>query len=83
MAGMQGGISTGVSGLNADGTQKTNRPVIDEASSHWFVEGTDTGIVADNKNTSLSYVDVDGNWCVYGAGFGDGLGGNTRAFSES
>lgn len=32
---------------------------------------------------SLSYVDVDGNWCVYGAGFGDGLGGNTRAFSES
>lgn len=81
MAGMQGGISTGISGLNADGTQKTNRPVIDETTGHWFVDGTDTGITADINNTSLSYVDVDGNWCVYGAGFGDGLGSNTRSFS--
>ena len=81
MAGMQGGISTGISGLNADGTQKTNRPVIDETTGHWFVDGTDTGITADVNNTSLSYVDIDGNWCVYGAGFGDGLGSNTRSFS--
>ncbi|WP_407384848.1 dockerin type I repeat-containing protein [Ruminococcus sp.] len=81
MAGMQGGISTGISGRNEDGTQKTNTPVIDETTGHWFIDGKDTGIAADVNNTSLSYVDVDGNWCVYGAGFGDGLGGNTRAFS--
>lgn len=81
MAGMQGGIDTGISGLNADGTQKTNRPVIDETTGHWFIDNADTGISADVNNTSLSYVNTDGNWCVYGAGFGDGLGGNTRAFS--
>lgn len=81
MAGMQGGISTGISGLNEDGTQKTNRPTIDEGTNHWFVDGVDTGIEATVNNTSLSYVDVDGNWCVYGMGFGDGLGANTRAYS--
>lgn len=81
MAGMQGGISTGISGLKADGTQSAERPHIDEATGRWFVGTQDTGITADVNNTSLSYVDVDGNWCVYGAGFGDGLGGNTRLFS--
>jgi len=81
MAGMQGGICTGIDGLNADGTQSAERPHIDEATNHWFVGDTDTGIEADVNNTSLSYVDVDGKWCVYGAGFGDGLGNNTRSFS--
>lgn len=81
MAGMQGGICTGIDGLNADGTQSAERPHIDEATNRWFVGETDTGIEADVNNTSLSYVDVDGKWCVYGAGFGDGLGNNTRSFS--
>ena len=81
MAGMQGGICTGIDGLNADGTQSAERPHIDEATNHWFVGETDTGIEADVNNTSLSYVDADGKWCVYGAGFGDGLGNNTRSFS--
>ena len=81
MAGMQGGVSTGVSGLNEDGTQKTNRPIIDEGTNHWFIDGVDTGLEVTNPDTSLSYVDVDGNWCVYGMGFGDGLGANTRSYS--
>ena len=81
ISGMQGGISTGISGLNEDGTQKTNKPYIDEATGHWFIESTDTGIAAPINNDSLSYVDADGNWCVYGTGFGDGLGNNTRAYS--
>ena len=81
ISGMQGGDSTGVSGLNDDGTQKTNRPYIDEATNHWFIDNADTGIEVTNNDTSLSYVDADGNWCVNGSGFGDGLGNNTRSYS--
>lgn len=80
MAGMQGGICTGIDGLNADGTRSAEKPHIDEATNRWFVGTEDTGITADVNNTSLSYVDADGKWCVYGAGFGDGLGNNTRSF---
>lgn len=81
MSGMQGGISTGEKGLKEDGTWNENRPRIDEATNHWFVGEKDTGIEVTNTDASLSYVDADGNWCVMGKGFGDGLGNNTRTYS--
>lgn len=80
LAGMSGGISTGEPGKNADGTQ-TQAPHIDAATNHWFVGEKDTGITVGDENPSLSYVDVDGNWCVGGTCFVDNTGNNTRVYS--
>ena len=80
LAGMQDGISTGEVGLNADGTY-TQAPHIDEATNHWFVGDKDTGIEVGAETPGLSYVDTDGNWCVAGKGFSDGLGNKTQTYS--
>ena len=80
LAGMQGGISTGEKGTDDQGKQ-TEAPHIDQATNHWFVGEKDTGIEVGDSNTSLSYVDVDGNWCVAGTGFSDGMGIMTQVWS--
>ena len=80
MVGMQGGVSTGEIGLNADGTQ-TEAPHIDAGTNRWFVGEKDTGIEVGNETASLSYVDTDGIWCVSATGFSDGMGMMTQAIS--
>ena len=80
LAGMNGGVSTGEIGLNADGTQ-TEAPHIDAATNHWFVGTKDTGIEVGDENASLSYVDADGIWRVAGTGFVNNMGDNTWVYS--
>lgn len=80
LTGMQGGISTGEIGLNADGTY-TEALHIDAATHHWFVGAKDTGIEAGLETPALSYVDADGIWCVARKGFSDGCGSKTQVYS--